>query len=72
MNVDKQKLIEARVESGFDIAEIVEKADISRATLWRIESGKSKPTGKTLSKLCELYNKQASYFFKGGSVHGNI
>lgn len=64
MNIDIQKLIEARVESGMNIEEIVEKADISRATLWRIESGKSKPTAKTLNKLCEFYNKRADYFFR--------
>ena len=64
MNVDIQKLIEARVESGMNIEEIVEKADISRATLWRIENGKSRPTAKTLSQLCEVYNKRANYFFR--------
>lgn len=65
MNIDIQKLIEARVESGFNIAEIVEKTEISRATLWRIETGKSKPTARVLGKLCKFYNKQASYFLRG-------
>jgi len=64
MNVDTQKLIEARVESGMNIEEIVEKADISRATLWRIESGKSRPTAKTLNKLCGFYDKPTDYFFR--------
>jgi len=63
MNINKQKLIEARIASGFNIAEIVEKSGISRATLWRIESGQSKPTAKTLNRLCEFYNKKPGYFF---------
>jgi len=65
VNIDIQKLIEARVSSGLSLEEIEKKSNVSRTTLWRIEKGLSKPSAKTLSRLCDVYDKAPSYFLKG-------
>lgn len=45
--------------------ELAEKVGVSRQTVYKWESGKSKPSTSNILKICEIFNKPVSYFIKG-------
>lgn len=56
-------LAAARVNAGMTQEYVSEKLEISRATLAKWESGKSRPSTIMLNALCELYKISVDYIF---------
>lgn len=52
-------------EENITQEELAEKVGVSRQTVYKWESGKSKPSTSNILKICEVFNKPVSYFIKG-------
>jgi DNA-binding XRE family transcriptional regulator len=60
LEIDAVRLKKARGERRMqDVAETI---GITRQYLWKLETGKSAPSGKILAQLCWLYGKRVEDF----------
>jgi len=67
MIVNKSELIKARFEKGMGQGEASKKSGISRATLYRLETGTtSLANAKTIAKLALTYGKDVFTFLEEG------
>lgn len=57
------RLTDARVEMGFTMSDLAEKADVSRVTISQLEKGLCTPQAETLAKLCWVLKKDTGYFY---------
>lgn len=64
MNINKQ-LANAIAESGVPISKIAQKAEISRAHIYKILSGEKNVSSVTLEKICKAINIKPSALYDG-------
>ena len=62
----RQRLIQARKESGYNQTEIANAIGTTQATISRFEKGIREPDIETIGKLIDFYEKSADYFFGTG------
>ncbi|MFJ4184626.1 helix-turn-helix domain-containing protein [Kitasatospora sp. NPDC089509] len=55
-----QRLAELRVERGWTLEELAQRADVSRSTLSRVERAEVSPTAALLGRLCAVYGRTMS------------
>ena len=60
--VNGRLMREARREAGFTQAQAAERVGLSRFSIVRYETGASRPSDDTLSKLSEIYGKRSDWF----------
>ncbi|MCG6498202.1 helix-turn-helix domain-containing protein [Kitasatospora sp. A2-31] len=54
------RLAELRVERGWTLEELAQRADVSRSTLSRVERAEVSPTAAVLGRLCAVYGRTMS------------
>ncbi|MFI9330371.1 helix-turn-helix domain-containing protein [Kitasatospora sp. NPDC052868] len=54
------RLAELRVERGWTLEELAQRADVSRSTLSRVERAEVSPTAALLGRLCAVYGRTMS------------
>ena len=62
-----ERLKALRIKCGLSVQEAAERAGITKAHLYKIEDGESKPSVEVLSRLCDGYGIKLSQFFAGDS-----
>jgi len=67
--LNTNKLKEARIKRGMSISELARRSQLSRATLTDIEMGRSNPTIKTITAICEAIDRSPSEIFFGHFVN---
>lgn len=62
----KEKLTEARKDTGFTQKEVSEELNIPRSTLANYETGRTEPDLETLAKLIDFYQVSADWILGTG------
>jgi DNA-binding XRE family transcriptional regulator len=64
--IDYKRIRQARGERT--VQSVTEALNITRQTLWQIETGRAAPTGDTLAKLCIFYKVRVEDVVKTGAI----
>lgn len=59
-----QALIEARMQAGLTQEELAERMDTSQSAIARLESGRAKPSARTLERLAQATNTRLHISFQ--------
>lgn len=70
MNNNNLRLI--RLEIGMSISELARRSNLSRMTIWKVESSKSNPTVKTIKVICSALNKKPEEIFFDQNVNHDL